>query len=149
MGIKIIAKNKRAHFDHFLKDMFEAGLMLKGTEIKSIRLGKANIQDAFVSIDKSMQAWLHNMLIPTYEFGNRFNHEEKRKRKLLLHAAEIKKIYDKMRQEALTVIPTKLYFKGSYVKIEIALAKGKRTHDKRETLKKKDVERKLKQGKYE
>lgn len=96
-----------------------------------------------------MEAWVHNMRVAHYEFGNRFNHEETRKRKLLLKASEIKKIFDKKRQDALTIVPTILYFKKSYVKIEIALAKGKKTHDKRESTKSKDIQRKLRQGNYE
>ncbi len=149
MGIKLITKNKRAFFDFQIKEVVEAGIVLKGTEIKVIREGKGQIADAFITIDSSGEAWLNNMLIPQYEFGNVHNHEEKRKRKLLLHREEIKKIETKMKSDGLTCVPTKLYFKGSYVKIEIGLAKGKKLHDKREDKKKKDIERKIRQGQYE
>lgn len=148
MGIKIISKNKRASYDYSLQEFFEAGIMLQGTEVKSLRDGKAVIADAHVTISGD-EVWVHNLYIPHYSFGNIHNHEETRKRKLLLHKHEIKKIQDLKKQQALTIIPTKLYFKGQFVKIEIALAKGKKLHDKRQDLKKKDVEKKLKRGIYE
>lgn len=149
MGIKLIAKNKRAFFDFAIQEVVEAGLVLVGTEIKVIREGKVQLQDAYVAIDGNEEAWLYNMVIPQYEFGNRFNHEEKRKRKLLLNKEEIKKILNKTRQDGLTIVPTKLYFKKSYVKIEIGLGKGKQHHDKRESIKKRDIERKIRQGQYD
>ncbi len=149
MGIKIITKNKRASFDYQLQEVVEAGLVLVGTEVKSIREGKVKINDAYISIDQNQEAWIQNMHIAHYEFGNQFNHLETRKRKLLLTQAEIKKLSDRMKQDALTLIATKLYFKKSYVKIEIALAKGKKLHDKRESIKEKDMDRKLKQGQYD
>lgn len=149
MGIKIIAKNKRAGYDYFLEEKFEAGLVLQGTEVKSLREGKANINDAFVTIDGQGEAWLYNMTIPHYKFGNITNHEETRKRKLLLNSKEISEIVKNIQLKKLSVVPTAIYFKDSRVKIEIALAKGKKMYDKRDTEAKKDVERKLRQKEYE
>jgi SsrA-binding protein len=149
MGIKIIAKNKRASYDYFLEEKFEAGLSLVGTEVKSLRNGKVSIAEAYVRIDSKMEAWIYNMNIPHYDFGNRFNHEENRKRKLLLHKKEIEDIFHQMKAGAMSIVPTMIYFKKSHVKVEIALGKGKKLHDKRHDKAKKDVERKLRQGKYE
>lgn len=149
MGIKVISKNKRANFDFELLEKFEAGLVLKGTEVKSLRAGKCTISDAHCSIDKKNEAWMYNANIAQYEFGNRENHEESRKRKLLLSKKEIKEISHSIALKKLTLIPTLIYFKGSKVKVEIALARGKKLFDKREAKKEKDIERKLRQGKYE
>lgn len=148
MGIKIIAKNKRAHFDYQLLATFEAGLVLEGTEVKSLRAGKATIGEAYITIDKKGEAWAYNINIPHYEFGNINNHEERRKRKLLLHEKELEEIAHRTQAERLTIVPTKIYFKGSRVKLEIALGKGKKLHDKRQDAAKKTVERKLRQGDY-
>lgn len=149
MGIKVIATNKRAGFDYQLFDKFEAGIVLQGTEVKSLRAGKVKINESFVTIETNQEAYLHNMNIAHYEFGNRANHEEGRKRKLLLQKSEIEQLEYKSRAEGLTIIPVKLYFKGRYVKIEIALAKGKKLYDKRQDIAKKDMDRKIKQGKYD
>lgn len=151
MGIKIIAKNKRASFDFFLVEKFEAGMSLVGTEVKSLRGGKVSISEAYVSIDgkgENKEAFVANINIPHYEFGNINNHEETRKRKLLLHKKEIEHIHHQMQTQRLTLVPTMIYFKGSRVKLEIALAKGKKQHDKRADQQKKDVERKLQRGDY-
>ncbi len=123
MGIKIIAKNKRASFDFFLHDKFEAGIMLKGTEVKSLRAGKVSIAESFISIDAQEEVWILNMQISHYEFGNINNHTENRKRKLLLNKQEIVKIAHRMKTEGLTLVPTIVYFKDSNVKIEFALGK--------------------------
>ncbi len=149
MGIKIIAKNKRASYDYELIERVEAGLVLQGTEVKSIRAGKVKISEAHISIDTNKEAWINNMYVAHYDFGNIHNHEETRKRKLLLNAKEIEKISHKMRAEKLTVVPTIIYFKQNRIKIEISLARGKKHHDKREDSKKKDIEKKLKRGIYE
>lgn len=149
MGIKVITKNKRAGYDFFLEDKFEAGAVLQGTEVKSLRAGKCMMTDAYCTVDKNSEAWIYNLTIPQYEFGNRQNHNETRKRKLLLHSKEIENISKSMQTKGLTLIPTMIYFKGSKVKIEIALAKGKKLFDKRESKKEKEVARKLRQGKYE
>ena len=149
MGIKIIAKNKRASYDYFLEDKFEAGLVLQGTEVKSIRSGKVKIDEAYIDVDKRDEVWIHNMNVPHYEFGNINNHSETRKRKLLLNRGEIKELQKGLGAKSLTIVPTKIYLKDSKVKIEIALAKGKKLYDKRHDKAKKDVERKLRQGKYD
>lgn len=149
MGIKIIAKNKRAGYDFFLEEKFEAGMVLQGTEVKSLRQGHCKLSEAFCTIDKNNEVWINNLNIPQYEFGNIANHPETRKRKLLLSAKEIQRIEKELKLKNLTLIPTKIYFKKSYVKLELALAKGKKLFDKRESTKKKDVERKLQQGKYD
>ena len=147
--MKIIAKNKKASYDYLLKEKFEAGLLLKGTEVKSLRLGKATIAEAYIMIDKKDEVYAYNINIPQYEFGNINNHDETRKRKLLLHQKEISYLKHQLNAGGMTIVPTILYFKHSLVKLEIALGKGKKTHDKRHDQAKKDVERKLKRGIYE
>lgn len=148
-GIKIIAKNKRAFFDFLIEKKIEAGIELFGTEVKSLRNGKANVSEAFATIDKNDEAWLQNLNIPHYEFGNRNNHLETRRRKLLLKKKEIEQLSHAIKAKGLTLVPISLYFKGSLVKVEIGLGKGKKLFDKREDQAKKDVQRKLQQGKYE
>lgn len=132
--------NKKANFDYEIIDTYEAGIVLTGTEIKSIRAGKANLKDSYAII-KNNEIFLLNMHISSYEQGNRFNHEETRTRKLLMHKKEILKLRDKLEIEGFTIVPIKLYFKGSIAKILIGLAKGKKNYDKREAIKKKDIER--------
>lgn len=149
MGIKIICKNQRAGYDYFLEEKYECGVALAGTEVKSLRNGKGKIDEAYVTIDSAGEAWLQNATIPHYEFGNINNHPETRKRKLLLKREEITQISRKMSTKGYTLIPISLYFKDSLVKCEIALAKGKKLFDKRDTAAKKDVERKLRQGQFE
>ncbi len=149
MGIKIIAKNKRASFDFHLERKFEAGMVLMGTEVKSLRNGKVSINEAHITIDENGEVWANNVSIPAYEFGNIHNHPETRRRKLLLSKKEIAEISHEMATKRLTLIPLAIYFKDSLVKLEIALAKGKKLHDKREDTAKKDVERKLKRGLFE
>lgn len=146
MGMKIIAKNKRASFDYFLEEKIEAGIVLSGTEVKSLRAGKVTIGESHITIDAEMEIWINNMNIGQYDFGNRFNHEETRKRKLLLHRHQIEELLHRMKTERLTLVPTIIYFKDSRVKVEIALGKGKKLHDKREDQAKKDIERKLRRG---
>ncbi len=148
-GIKIIAKNKRAFYDFQIEKKFEAGLELMGTEVKSLRAGKAKLSESFATIDKNLEAWLQNLNIPHYEFGNRNNHLETRRRKLLLHKKEIQQLEHAMKAKGLTLVPISLYCKGSLVKIEMGLGKGKKHFDKRQDQAKKDVQRKLQQGKYE
>lgn len=149
MGIKIIASNKKARYDYFLEDTFECGMVLQGTEVKSLRQNTCTISESFVTIDKNKEVWIHNMRIPHYDFGTYANHQELRKRKLLLNKLEIDSIEKKMAIKGQTLVPTKVYFKHSRIKIEIALAKGKKLHDKREDKAKKDIERKLRQGQYD
>ena len=135
--------NKKAKFDYHIFDTYEAGIALKGTEIKSIKLGNCNLKDSYVVI-RNREAYIINMHISQYEQGNIFNHEETRTRKLLLHKKEIIKLNDKIRIEGYTLIPTKLYFVKNKVKIQIALAKGKKNYDKRQTIKERDMDRNIK-----
>lgn len=148
-GIKIIAKNKRAFYDYFIEEKFEAGLVLQGTEVKSLRATQCTMGDAFCTISKSGEIWVNQLHIAPYKFGTYDNHSETRKRKLLLNAKEISYIEKSLATKGQTLIPTKIYFKGSKVKLEIGLAKGKKLYDKRETSKKKDIERKLREGKFD
>lgn len=138
-------QNKKAKFDYEILETYESGIVLTGTEIKSIRLGKVNLKDSYCII-KNNEIFILNMHISAYDFGNIFNHEETRTRKLLLHKKEISKLKNNLNLNGLTIVPLKLYFKKSKVKILIGLAKGKHTYDKRETIKKKDQERELKKS---
>lgn len=149
MSKKIIAKNKRASYDFELLERFEAGIELVGTEVKTLRLGKVSLGEAFVTVDKNDEIWIMNMTIPHYEFGNINNHDETRTRKLLLKKDEIQYIAHEMKAQRLTIVATIIYFKSSKVKIEIALAKGKKMHDKRADTAQKDIERKLQRGQYD
>ncbi len=140
--------NRKARFDYEIEDTYEAGMVLKGTEIKSIRLGKANIKDSYAII-KNNEIFLLNMHIALYKEGNQFNHEETRTRKLLLHKKEISKLKDKVEIQGYTLIPLKVYFKDGIAKVLIGVARGKKNYDKRETIKKRDMERELlKNNKY-
>lgn len=136
---KVIADNRRARFDYFLENNTEAGIVLTGTEVKALRQGRANIAESYVSIENGDELVLINADIPHYGFANRFNHEPRRHRKLLMHRREIARFMIAVQREGMTIVPTKLYFndKGR-VKVEIALAKGKKLHDKRETEAKRD-----------
>jgi len=140
--MKIICTNKKASFEYFILDKFEAGIKLKGTEIKSIRAGKCNINDAYVII-KNGKVYILNMHIAKYENGNIFNHDELRTRELLLNKHEINKLVTKVKLDGLTLVATKAYFKDALVKIEIALAKGKKIEDKRQSIKERDTNREL------
>ena len=132
--------NRKARFDYQIYDKYEAGIVLTGTEIKSIRQGNCNLNDSYVVIKKN-EAYIINMHISQYEEGNIFNHEETRTRKLLLHKKEILKINDKIRIEGFTIIPLKLYFIKNKAKIEIGIAKGKKNYDKRQTIKERDIQK--------
>lgn len=134
--------NKKSYFDYEIVETYESGIVLTGTEIKSIREGKANLKDSY-AIVKNDELFLLNMHISAYEQGNRFNHEETRTRKLLMHKKEILKLKDKIEISGFTLVPVKLYFKGNRAKILIGLAKGKKNYDKRESIKKKDIERQV------
>ena len=139
---KIIAHNRKASHDYFLTDRFEAGLVLQGTEIKSIRKGSVQLKDSYISF-VNHEAFIKEMYISPYEFGNRFNHDETRIRKLLLHKDEIKKLQEKVKLKGFTVVPVSLYLDKGRAKLEIALAKGKNLHDKRESEKAKDAKREI------
>ena len=140
MGIKIIATNKKAYHEYFIDEVYEAGIMLLGTEVKSLRLGNVNIKESFCRI-KNGELFINNMNISPYEQGNRENHEPTRMRKLLLHKIEIAKLARKVDERGLSLVPTKIYFKNSLVKLEIGVGRGKKLHDKRETLKRKQADR--------
>ncbi len=142
--------NKKARYDYEILDKYEAGIVLTGTEIKSIRKGNANLKDSY-GIVKNNEIYLLNMYISEYKEGNIFNHNETRTRKLLLHKKEINKITDKINIKGLTLVPLKLYFVNGRAKIELAIARGKHTYDKKETIKQRDIDRDIKRsfkGKY-
>jgi len=141
--IKIIAKNRKAKFEYFILETFEAGISLKGSEIKSIRSGQVSLSEAYVRIEDDGQAWLLNAHIAPYDAASHFNHDPKRARRLLLHRKEIRKLYDEVRQKGVTVVPVMLYMKKGLAKVEIALAKGKKSYDKRQEIARRDVEREL------
>ena len=138
--IKIVCDNRTARHEYNFLEVYEAGIELRGTEVKSLRAGKGNIQDAYAKIEDG-QMILYNMHISPYEMGNRFNHDPKRPRRLLLHKNEIIKLYSKVREKGLTIIPTKVYFSKSLIKVEIALAQGKKLYDKREDMISKTIRR--------
>ena len=138
-NFKIVADNRRARYNYEIGEKFEAGIALTGTEVKSLRTGKATIAESYAGVDRAGEMWLYNANIPEYAAGNRFNHEPKRPRKLLLKGREISKLAQGVEREGMTVVPLRLYFNPrGRAKIEIALAKGKQMHDKRETEKKRD-----------
>lgn len=141
-NIKIISTNRRANHDYFLSDFLEAGIALKGTEIKSLRHNNVSIKEAYVFL-KNNEAYIINLNIPIYEKGTIFNHEPKRDRKLLLHKSEIYRLQSKIKEKGYTIIPTKVYLKKGKAKVEIALAKGKKLYDKRETIKKNESKREI------
>jgi SsrA-binding protein len=145
-GEKLITRNRRATHDYAIHDKLECGLVLTGTEVKSLRAGHANLEDAYAKLQDG-EVWLIGCEIPEYEMGNVFNHKPKRPRKLLLHKREIGKFVGKASQQGFTLVPLRLYFKNGLAKVELAVAKGKQQHDKRESLKaadaKRDVQRAL------
>jgi len=140
--MKVIATNRKARHDYFIETTYEAGIVLKGTEIKSVRAAKVNISDAYVLI-RNEEAVIMNMHIGKYEHGNQFNHDVTRSRKLLLHKKEIIKIFNKITRDSLTCVPLQVYIEKGLCKVEIALAKGKKNYDKRQSLKEKDSNRRL------
>jgi len=142
MGIKVIATNKKAYHDYYIEETFEAGLVLTGTEVKSIRAGKVNLKESFCRI-KDGEAFINNMNISPYDFGNRENHDPTRMRKLLLHHAEIDKLIRVTEQKGLALVPTRIYFKDNHAKLEIGVGRGKKLHDKRQTLKQKEANREM------
>jgi len=139
-NIKVVATNRKAKFEYFLIETFEAGVALQGSEIKSIRAGQVSLTEAFVQTD-GQEAWLMSAHISPYEQANQFNHEPLRPRQLLLHKREIRQLWDSVRQKGMTIIPTRIYLKAGRAKVEIALARGKKSYDKRETIAKRDRER--------
>ena len=132
-NVKVVATNRKVGFEYFLFERFEAGLALKGSEIKSIRAGQISLAEAYVRVDEN-QAWLIEAHIAPYIQANRFNHDPKRPRRLLLHHKEIRELWDTVRQKGVTVVPIRVYLKNGRAKLEIAIAKGKKLHDKREAI---------------
>jgi len=139
-GIKIVARNRRARHDYDLIEKVEAGLVLTGTEVKSLRNGKANLEDSYAEVTKG-EAWLIGCDIPEYLQANRMNHAPKRPRKLLLHRREIEKLASRTNERGLTLIPLSIYFKKGMAKVEISVARGRKTHDKRDAIKKQEAKR--------
>ena len=139
-SIKLIANNKKAYHDYFIEETYEAGISLHGTEVKSLRMGKCSIKESFVRIEKG-EVFIYGMHVSPYEKGNIFNRDPLRVKKLLLHKGEINKLVGKIAEKGFTLVPLKVYFKGSLVKVEIGLAKGKKLYDKRADIAKKDMRR--------
>ncbi|HEY4553133.1 MAG TPA: SsrA-binding protein SmpB [Bacillaceae bacterium] len=137
---KTVAQNKKAYHDYFVEETYEAGIVLQGTEIKSIRAGKINLKDSFARIQQG-ELFLHNCHISPYEQGNRYNHDPLRTRKLLLHRKEINKLIGESKEQGYSIVPLKMYLKNGYAKVLIGLAKGKKKYDKREDLKQKEAKR--------
>ena len=144
-GRKIIAQNRKARHDYTVLDTYEAGVMLTGTEVKSLRLGRASLVDGFATIDDG-EVFLRNVHIPEYEQGSWTNHEPRRVRKLLLHKAEIERLIGKTKESGLTLVPLSLYFSQGKVKVELALARGKRSYDKRQDLARRDADREVRKA---
>ena len=144
-SVKLVANNKKAYHDYFIDDTFEAGIELYGTEVKSIRMGKCSIKESFIKIENG-QVFVYGMHVSPYEKGNIFNKDPLRIRRLLLHRAEIRRLVSKIREKGYTLVPLKVYFKGSLVKVEMGLARGKKLYDKRDDIAKKDAQREIERG---
>jgi SsrA-binding protein len=142
-GTKLAVGNRRARYDYHLDDRYEAGIRLAGTEVKSLRDGKGSLVEAWVKVDEAGEAWLMQCHIPEYEFGNRNNHDPVRPRKLLLHRGELDRLHKTVREKGVSLIPTRIYFRGGRAKLEFAVARGKNTADKRSDLKAKDAKREI------
>ena len=141
-NFKLVANNKKAYHDYFIDDKYETGIELYGTEVKSIRMGKCSIKEAFVRIENG-QVYIYGMHISPYEKGNIFNKDPLRQRKLLMHRREIDKLLSKIKEKGFTLVPLQVYFKGGLVKVEIGLARGKKLYDKRDDIAKKDAKREM------
>ena len=147
-NVKTVSKNRKAKFDYFLEEFFEAGLELKGSEIKSIRAGQMSLTEAYIKVD-GKEAWLLGANVAPYEQASHYNHDPLRPRRLLLHKREIRQLWDAVRRKGLTIIPTRAYLKNGRAKVEIAIARGKKQRDKRQVIAQRDVERELKrQARY-
>ena len=142
----IVIENRKARHDYFIEDSITCGIVLSGTEVKSIRSGKAQLKDSFARIEKG-EAWLYNCHISPYQFGNRFNHNPLRKRKLLLNKKEILKLLGKTKEKNLILVPLKIFFNNNWAKLELGFGKGKKVYDKREAIKKKELQRTIKEVK--
>ena len=141
--MKIIANNKKAHFNYFVESTIEAGISLLGSEVKSMRAGSCNIDDSFIFITKDLEIFVKNMFVKKFDYATNIVFDEKRDRKLLLHKNEITKLESKVKEKGYTIVPLKVYFQGKNIKIQLGLCKGKHTYDKKETLKQKDIQRDL------
>lgn len=141
-ALKVVADNRRARHEYELLEIFEAGIELFGTEVKSARQGKVNLKDAFAKVEAG-EMWLYNCHVSPYDHGNRFNHDPVRKRRLLLHRREIRKIKQTMQEKGLTLVPLKIFFKRNWVKVDLALARGKHLYDKRESVQRRETKRQL------
>ena len=141
--VKIISENRKARHDYTIHEVYEAGIALTGTEVKSLRAGKANMKDSYAQVTRNAEVFVYNLHISPYDHGNIFNHEPLRNRRLLLHRQEINKLIGKVKEKGMTLVPLKLYFKHGLVKMELALATGKKLYDKRQDLAKKDAKREM------
>jgi len=139
-SIKLVANNKKAYFDYFIEDKYEAGVALHGTEVKSIRMGKCSIKESYIKIENG-EVFIYGMHVSPYEKGNIFNKDPMRIKKLLMHKYEINKLNGKLQQKGLTLVPLQVYLKGGLVKVEVGLARGKKLYDKRDSIAKKDMKR--------
>lgn len=139
---KTVCQNRKARHDYHILETYEAGMALKGTEVKSLRAGRANLKDSYARVENG-ELWLENMHISPYEQGNRFNHDPKRARKLLMHKSEIMRLWGKTREKGLALVPLRVYFRDGRAKVELALAKGKKLYDKREDIARRDAEREI------
>ena len=144
-GDRVVAKNRKARHEFHVLQTWEAGLVLQGTEVKSLRDGKANLADAYARIDAG-ELWLYNMHVSPYEAGNRFNHDPLRRRKLLMHRSELRRLVGEVEQKGLTLVPLDVHFSGGIAKVDLALVRGKKLHDKRETLRERAVARDMERG---
>ena len=141
--VKIIAENRKARHDYTIHEVYEAGIALTGTEVKSLRAGKANMKDSYAQVTRNAEVFVYNLHISPYDHGNIFNHEPLRNRRLLLHRQEINKLIGKVKEKGMALVPFKLYFKHGLVKMELALATGKKLYDKRQDMAKKDAKREM------
>ena len=141
MASKTLAKNRKARFDYEIQKTMEVGIALQGTEVKSIRAGQINLAESYCRVDDNLQIYLMNAHISQYDFGNRHNHDPLRPKCLLLHRSEIRRLYGQVKEQGLTLIPLKIYLKGGIIKMELALGRGKKLYDKRQTMKKQDARR--------
>lgn len=143
MSERTVATNRKAKRDYHILETLEAGIALKGTEIKSVRAGQVSLNEAFVLIDNNLEAWLVDAYIAPYQHGSRYNHDPRRKRKLLLHKREILRLWNRVREKGLTIIPLRMYIKNGLAKVEIALARGKKKYDKRAEIARREAEREI------
>jgi SsrA-binding protein len=140
--VKVVCENRKARHDYFILETFEAGIVLTGTEVKSLRAGRGNLKESYARVENG-ELWLYDMHISPYEQGNRFNHEPKRPRKLLMHKGEIMRLWGRTREKGLTLVPLRCYFKDGRAKVEIALAKGKKLYDRREEIAAREAKREV------